>query len=212
MMTNRPLPSVIALLLIAACVVCTGCTEEKPKPQPEVVVVDLDVIGKALGLQEEVIAQIRNDEQMLLSRRQEIIKNMQNQIKAKQDEFGEEPTEEQQQELQRMAAQAQNNLMQVNREIQNLAMQNRQQRIAQVREQIKPYVERVAKRRGAKIVLEASNHFWAADQVDISSEVIAEKLDEDGPKKPSTPASTKPADGAGTASDPADTSSSTPSE
>lgn len=183
-MKSRTLQSLAIVAVAGVLFVALGCFEstasEPAKQDPLVVVVDLDEIGKALGLQEEVAAQIRNDEQMLLNRRQQIIAQMQTQIQEKRAEFGEELTEEQQRELAQMNAQAQGIVNQINREIQGLAMRNRQVKVAQVREQIKPFVERIARRHNAKIVAEKANLFWSDDELDISGDVIAElKLEAD---------------------------------
>lgn len=183
-MTSRMLQTLSVIAVASTCMLTAGCFESNasaPADQnPQVVIVDLDAIGKALGLKEEVAAQIRNDEQMLLARRQQIIAQMQKQISDKRAEFGEELTEEQQQELTQMNAQAQGIVNQINREIQGLAMRNRQAKIAQVREQIKPFVERIARRHNAKVVAEKANLFWSDDELDISGDVIAElKLEAD---------------------------------
>lgn len=183
-------------LLLAAVAMTAGCldqskSEPQAKPKPQVAVVNLDTIADAMGMKAEVAGQIQADEQGLRQQLAQIQQSLQKQLQEKRAAYGEEMTEDQQKELTQLVNQANAQMNQLRQRAQALAMQNRQQKIAQARAQIQPFVEQVAKTRGATIVTERQFVFWTDDSVDITSDVIA-KWKLEGGKTPAI-STTKPA-------------------
>ena len=194
------------MCLLLGVALMTGCLEES-KPQakvepakPQMVVVDLDAVADSLGLRERLTRTLQAANAELIKKREAAQQQLQTLLTDRRAEIGEEPTEEQKKEWVNMANQARAKMAQIDQEIQAISVRNKQAVIAQVRAEIKPFVESVAKRHGATVVAEKSSLFWAEKSLDISDDVIAElklEVEKNRAAAAAKPAAPKPAaDGA----------------
>jgi Skp family chaperone for outer membrane proteins len=108
-------------------------------------------------------------------------------IEDKKASFGDNPTKEQEDELQRMTKRLQ---QQFNRErmTANTRLNEEKNALRQsIMDVITPIVQQVATEHGATIVVNNNSVFWSEDVLDITSEVIA-RLPAEETKDPAAPA------------------------
>lgn len=143
-------------------------------------VVDLDAVAKAIGKDEEISEQIDAAVQQINERLVEAAQQMQQQLQEEREALGDDPDEEQVARLRQMALQARQNV-QNNRTLAELRRDEvRKELIQQFREEARPVAERVAKERGANVVLLANdNVLWYEAAADITGAVITEMRSND---------------------------------
>lgn len=164
--------SVVFTLLVAAA----GCDQARPGSRTHrAVVADLDVVAKALGrdlgIQQQVEVATRNLNAQLVQAAQA----MQDELNVARATFGEQPTEPQQKRIEQLAAVANQNVR-TNKLIARTRQQEiRNELVGQFRDEVRPIAERIARERGASVVLLSPNDLlWFDPKADITDELIAE--------------------------------------
>jgi Skp family chaperone for outer membrane proteins len=163
----------------------SGCNQEPPKPQA--VVINLSEISNAVYLVERMKTLSDTLSQEINSEMAELSTQYKQEIEDKKASFGDNPSKEQEDELQRMTKRLQ---QQFNREriTANTQLNEEKNALRQsIMDIITPVVQQVATEHGATIVLKKNPVFWSEDVLDITSEVIA-RLPAEETRDPAAPA------------------------
>ena len=173
---------IIVITLIATLTGLSGCTDQGASGKgQQTAVMDINAIIQAMDYDDQmgkfmsqVNTQLKESAEAQLNL---IAKNMQDQIDAKVTEYGENPTEEQQQELDAMKAQAVQKFkvaqQAFSRDAQQRSQQIQRERSQQiVREQVRPIAKELAEKNGFTMVLYTQNVAYYADAIDITGDVI----------------------------------------
>jgi Skp family chaperone for outer membrane proteins len=165
--------------LLIAAVLAGGCggDDEQAGDQTgapgRVAVIDLNRIVTDLGKQEEIEQRVQEYADSLSEPLQELEQDLNERIQALQEAVEGEPTEQQQQELQRInqdRRRLQVAVAQARQQV-NLA---RQQLYAAFAEQVRPVARRIAEQRGMTLVVPSTAVQWYASEVSITDEVVDE--------------------------------------
>lgn len=137
-------------------------------------VIDLDVVAKAVGRTREMNDALKLKQNSFDQALQRAKADFTKQIADKKAEFGETPTEEQQQQLVQMERTANTQLLQGARKAQVALDEYRQQLVAEFRAEIKPTASQVAAEKGLGVVIPKNEGFLLAVDpgVDITADVI----------------------------------------
>jgi|GEM_PF-3404786 len=145
---------VVGIMFIALCSVLltlTGC--DSAEQTPEIAIVDMDQVMQALGqdvaIQQHMQKTSNDINQRLTNRRGEL----QAQIKTKQDELGESPTEEQQKEFAEFMRNVEQQFQQEVTQARQFSERTQQNMIAQFTERVRPIAMSVAQSMGMNIVM-----------------------------------------------------------
>lgn len=164
--------SKIAFILMSAPILFAGC--DNLQQQPHTAVVDLNAVINATGQDEVLRQQIEQADTQLNSQLTKLAEDLNKQLADENARLGDTPTEEQQQQFNQLTIQANQQLQQAQQIAQQQSQRNRLLLGQQLRQKIKPIAERVAKDRGASVVIETTETLmWFDPQVDITDEVIA---------------------------------------
>jgi len=185
-MTGLWVACVTAILMIAGC-------DQMPGMGPGTLVVDLTAVAKAIGQDQSMQDRAEAAREDLNTQLTESARELEQQIEQERIKFGESPTEEQQLQLQQMTQQAQQRYGQLQAEAQQNVQQHEINLVQEFREQVRPFAEKIARSRGAEVVLLADQSvFWLDPAVDITGEVIdalrAQDVFADAVQEPETPA------------------------
>jgi len=165
-MTSLWAVSLSAVLLIAGC-------DQIPGTEPGTLIVDLAAVAKATGQEESMQAQAQIARENLNAELAEAGKNLEQQLVQERADIGDAPTPEQELQFQQMTQQAQQRYAQLQAEAQQQAQQHEVNLVLEFREQIQPFAEKIARSRGATVVLLADQSvFWLDPAVDITGGVI----------------------------------------
>jgi len=165
-MTGLWIASLAAVLLIAGC-------DRMPGTGPDALIVDLAAVAKATGQEQAMQIQAQTAREELNAQLVETARNLEQQIEQERAGIGDAPTQEQALQLQQMTQQAQQQYGQLQSEAQQEVQQFEINLVLEFREQVKPFAEKIARLRGASVVLLADqNVFWLDPAVDITGEVI----------------------------------------
>ncbi|MEX1224689.1 MAG: OmpH family outer membrane protein [Pirellulales bacterium] len=162
-----------------------------------VAVVNLDKVAQELGLASQFTQIVNSQQRQLQDQLNNVLQSMQSNFDKQRQEFGEEPTDEQQRQLAQLQAVANQRINNMRAEALQQTGQLQKSLADQVRAMLKGPVQKIAKQRGLSLVLvDQNNAFYTAEGVDITDSVI-EIAREDGVSKLSTEAissdgSTKP--------------------
>lgn len=179
----------VCLVLTGAAMWLTGCGMQfgsSPATSGGLAVVDLDRIaaetGKNIQMKENFQLQENSVKQQLAQAKQSAT----TQLKAKIDEFGEEPTDDQKKELAKFSYSANNALGQLQNQAGTKLNQYMQDQVAKFRTEIKPIAMEIATKRGLSVVVPKHEGLLLAVNpgVDITDEVIKAYRE----KKAATPA------------------------
>lgn len=156
----------------------TGCntmTEVADiEPVVSTVMVDLDAVSKATGREEIINAQMKAVNADLTLQLGEIVTNFNKQLADQKKSFGNDITVEEQQKLQEMLIKANQLLAQKQAEANLKAQQHKEGLIGAWRDKIKPFVKKIADKKGATVVLvQSASVMWFDAAIDITDEVIA---------------------------------------
>jgi len=185
-MTGLWVACVTAILMIAGC-------DQMPGMGPGTLVIDLTTVAKAIGQDQSMQDRAEAAREDLNTQLTESARELEQQIEQERVKFGESPTEEQQLQLQQMTQQAQQRYGQLQAEAQQNVQQHEINLVQEFREQVRPFAEKIARSRGAEVVLLADQSvFWLDPAVDITGEVIdalrAQDVFADAVQEPETPA------------------------
>lgn len=192
----------IGSLLVLGCYTAlfVGCGSEETEltatgsSSGTVAIIDLDAVAKRLGTDVAMnnnVKQTQGNVNIQLTKiRQDLLKN----LAEKKEEFGEEPTEEQQKELDALNAKSGAVLVQIQRQARTQFAQYRQGLINKFREQVKPTARKVAAKRGFSIVIPKNDALLITSDpsVDITDQVVEEMLAKASVRR-TVPAKTAPA-------------------
>jgi Skp family chaperone for outer membrane proteins len=142
-----------------------------------VAVIDLDVVAKRLGRDVDMANSVQQRQNSLNQQLAAIQSSFQKQLDETKKEFGEEPTDEQTQQLVTLSQQMRIKLNETQQQARNNLGLHRQAVINQFREEVKPLAQSAAAERGLGIVVTKNDAviFAHAPSVDISDSV-AEKM------------------------------------
>lgn len=145
-----------------------------PEAKPSVAIIDLLVIAKATGQDESIREQVEQATVDLNTQLAQIAKDLEKQLSDEKEKLGDELDAEQQQQLQALQVQAQRQFSATQAQARQHAEKVRVQLVTSMTEQVKPIAERIARERGASVVLMTdTTTLWYAAKVDITDEVIA---------------------------------------
>lgn len=139
------------------------------------VVLDLDAIANATGQADTIKQQIEQANQELNAQLSTISSKLNEQLAEEKQKMGKKPSKTDKENLQKLTVQANQKMQQARAIASQKAQQYRTALILQLRKNVQPIAEKIARKRGADIVLTANNAMiWFEPSVDITDEVIAE--------------------------------------
>ena len=166
---------IVAALMLSACDKIPFPSVPAPAPAapaPTMAVLDLGAVAKALGRDEVFRQQVEAAGQQLRQQLGELSSNLQTRLREEQAKLGDDPSEEQRQQLQRMLAEAQRQVQQGQLVARQKATEYQAQLAQQFRAEVQPVAAELARERGASGVLLANSLLWFEPAVDITGEVI----------------------------------------
>ena len=172
-------------LLLISLIALSGCNQEPPKPQA--VVINMLEVNQAVYMADRLKAFSGPESKRINTEMKELGAKYMQEIEDKKASFGDNPSKEQEDELQRMTKRLQ---QQFNREriTANTQLNEEKNALRQsIMDIITPVVQQVATEHGATIVLKKNPVFWSEDVLDITSEVIA-RLPAEETRDPAAPA------------------------
>jgi Skp family chaperone for outer membrane proteins len=172
-------------LLLISFIALSGCNQEPPKPQA--VVINMLEVNQAVYMADRLKAFSGPESKRINTEMKELGAKYMQEIEDKKASFGDNPTKEQEDELQRMTKRLQ---QQFNRErmTANTRLNEEKNALRQsIMDVITPIVQQVATEHGATIVVRNNSVFWSEDVLDITSEVIA-RLPAEETRDPAAPA------------------------
>lgn len=139
----------------------------------QAVVVDLDAVAKALGVDEAMTQQLKAFSANINDQLEKIGQQLKTEIETKQEAVGKTPTDEQKQELATMANDANRKFNNAQQEGRMRIDQAKMQLAMQFRQQVADVAKEIAQKRGAVQVVAAGGQvLWFDAQNDITGEVI----------------------------------------
>lgn len=159
-----------AAVLAAMALLVTGCGHDKGG----VALIDLTAIAQATGQDEVIRLKAEANREELMARLQDTAMNLDQQIAAEREKFGETPTPEQEQQIQMMTMQARQQLGEMQNQAQQQVNQVEQELVDEFRDSVAPMAAEIAQSRGASMVLAKDVYvFWYEAEMDITDAVIA---------------------------------------
>jgi Skp family chaperone for outer membrane proteins len=180
----------VAVLLIAGC-------DQIPGAGPGSLIVDLTAIAKATGQEESMQDRAQTAREDVNAQLIESARELEQRLVDERTKIGDKPTQEQEVQLQQLTQQAQQQYAQLQSDAQQKVQQAEINLVLDYRETVKPFAEKIARSRGASVVLLAGQSvFWLDPAVDITGDVISALRAEgvfagsDADQVPATPAAT----------------------
>lgn len=196
---NRNLAA--AALTVFTAFLFVGCTGDDPQTTA---VVDLDAVAKAVGRHDSMNAELEAATQQLNQVLQQAAANIQAEYAAEKKRLGDELTDQGKARLAQLAARAQQVVARNKIVAQNARANVRATLINKFREHVRPLTERVARDRGANVVLIANqNVVWHDSAIDITGAVI-DAYKANPPAIAETPTTTNPEESPQTPTEPPD--------
>ena len=167
-MKQKARPAFILLVLIAA--LSMGCNRQPPKPQA--VVINVEAVVKATGIDEQLKARMEAMKQQLSQEMKELSEMLNKEIEDKNAALGDSPSQEDQKAMQTLRGQAFTKMRQVQTEgNKRIAKETSEVRQSYL-DEIMSVAADVAREKGASVVLKAAAVFWSEGTVDITDQVI----------------------------------------
>jgi len=164
------LPKIAAIILILFSL--SAC--DKLQPVSSTAILDLDAIANATGQADVIKQQIEQANQELNSQLATISNKLNEQLAAEKKKMGKKLSKDKQKELHQFTLQANQKMQQARSLAAQKAQQYRAALIQQLRLNIKPIAEKIARNRRADIVITTnSTTIWFDPEIDITDEVIA---------------------------------------
>lgn len=163
-------PTVFGLLLLSGCGWFGGGT---PKSSGGVAVIDLDEIARQVGASDEMSQALLAHETALNSQLQTLKTSYVQQLQAKKDELGSEPTPEDNQRLVALSQQATANLANAQQQAKGHLTKRRADLVIEFRKRVAPVAKQIAAERGLTLVIPRNEGMILAvdEQVDITAAV-----------------------------------------
>jgi len=157
-------------------------------PTTRVAVVDLDAVAKAVGRDEAINRQVKSATEQINERLREAARQMQEELDAERERLGGESMEEEARaRMEKLTARARQGLRNNRATAEMRRNQIRTALINRFREEIRPIAERVARERGAEVVLTTQpGLLWFDSGVDMTGAVITEFRAHPPDKSPQT--------------------------
>jgi len=166
---NQKTHTAITLLMLTVTILA-GCEKEPPRPQA--VTMNMGTIGEATGLIEEMKQRTEKINQMFSEEIKALSIKQRKEIYAKRNSLGDNPSEEDEQEIQTLEGQLKKQLIEFRKE----GQATKAKEINEIRQsyinRIMYVAEMIANEQGASIILKANGVFWSDSSVDITDEVI----------------------------------------
>ena len=168
-------------VLVAAALLLAGCDKSPLPADPAtagvptgsaVAVLDLSAVAKALGRDAVFREQVQAAGQQLDQQLAALSSSLQTRLREEHARLGEAPTEEEQQQLQRMLADARRQVQEGQAEARQKAARYQAQLVAQFRREVQVVAAGVARSHGASAVVLADTVLWFEPAADITGEVI----------------------------------------
>jgi Skp family chaperone for outer membrane proteins len=168
---------------VALAIVLSGC-----KPTGRSVVLDLDAVAKATGRDVLIGRAVESATHQLNAQLVQAARDMDEEIKQLQAKIGTSPTPQQQAELQRARARAQQNIQNNKLVAETARNRVRAEQILLFRNEVRPIAAEIARQHNAEIVIIPNdNVVWHATSVDITGEVITQWRARPTPATPTPP-------------------------
>ena len=165
-MFKKLISSLVLLLFL------TGC--EQFQATSKTVVLDLDVIANATGQAATIKQQVEKANNELTAQLQNISTQLNDQLAEEKKKLGKKPSTEDKKNMQQLTIQANQKMQQAKTLASQKSQQYRAALIQQLRKNIQPIAEKIARERGADIVSISSNSMiWFNPELDITDEIIA---------------------------------------
>ena len=172
-------------LLLISLIALSACNQEPAKPQA--VVINMVEATEAVNMAERLKAFTTAENQRINSEMKELGAQYMKELEDKEASFGDEPTQEQQDELKRMRTRLQKQFNRT-RMSANGQMNKEKKALRQsILDEITPIAQQVATEHGATVIIKDDSVFWSEDTLDITSEVIA-RLPAEETRDPAAPA------------------------
>ena len=160
----------ILITLVAASALLAGCGHEGSS----VAVIDLNAVAKATGQDEAMRVKAAAARNELQSQLEQVAVNLDQQLNQEIEKIGDNPTAEQEQQLQQMNQNARMQLAELQQMAQQQAGQIEVAVVDEFKDQIRPLAEKVARDKGTSIIVtQDQSVFWYDASIDITDEVIA---------------------------------------
>ena len=145
------------------------------QPSGGLAVVDLDEIAKQVGAESEIASALKARETELNSKLQVMRANYVEQFKDRKELYGDNPTDQQSEQLVSINRQINLNLVNAKQQAKSHLSTHRSELILKFREQVAPIAEQVAKERGLSIVVPRNEGWLLAvdERIDITDDVAA---------------------------------------
>ena len=168
---------------LAMAIVLSGC-----KPTGRSVVLDLDAVAKATGRDVLIGRAVESATHQLNAQLVQAARDMDEEIKQLQAKIGTSATPQQQAELQRARARAQQNIQNNKLVAETARNRVRAEQIVLFRNEVRPIAAEIARQHNAEIVIIPNdNVVWHATSVDITGEVITQWRARPKPATPTAP-------------------------
>ena len=165
-MFKKLISSLVLLLFLSGC--------EQFQAASNTVVLDLDVIAKATGQAATIKQQVEKANNELTTQLQNISTQLNDQLAEEKKKLGKKPSAEHKKNMQQLTIQANQKMQQAKTLASQKSQQYRAALIQQLRKNIQPIAEKIARERGADIVSMSNNAMiWFNPEIDITDEVIA---------------------------------------
>lgn len=162
--------SVLGIVAVAGC----GMEESAAPASGGMAIVDLDGIAKKLGRDQEMNAAIQQRQDAINQQLNDYRTALKQQFEKQKAEFGENPTDEQKQELALFEAKINQRFAQERAKAQNQLAAYQRGLIAEFREEVKPIAQKVAAENGMKVVVPKTDLIFAFQpEADITDRVVA---------------------------------------
>lgn len=166
---NQKSLTAITLLLLTA-VLLAACEKEAPKPQA--VTMNMGTIGEATGLIDEMKERTEKINQLFIEEIKALSVEQGKEIQVKRNSLGDNPSEEDVQEIQTLEGQLKKQLIEFRKEQQATKAKEINEIRQSYIDRIMSVAEMIANEHGASIILKANGVFWSHSSVDITDEVV----------------------------------------
>ena len=184
-MKQKILPVLIFLMLTVGFL--TGCENEPPNPQA--VTMNFVTVAEATGINEEIKKHTEEINQVFSEEMKALSINYRNEIKAKRNSFGDNPSEEDEQDIKILEGRLNKQFIEFRKEGQAINTEAITAIRQAYRDDIMSAAQMIALEHGASIILKAMGVIWSDSSVDITVEVIEKTSDGIDPQ-PADPVAT----------------------
>jgi len=162
-----------SIIFIFLSIALTGC--EKFQSSSNTVILDLDAIANATGQAAIIKQQIEKANNELNAQLNTISSKLNEQLASEKKKIGKKPTLNDKRNMQQLTLQANQKMQQAKTIAAQRSQQYQTALIQQLRKNVQPIAENIARTRNADIVLTSNNSMiWFNPVIDITDEIIAE--------------------------------------